>query len=102
MDTDKLNKSLTLIANLAVVASIVFLAFELRQNNELLESEILAKQAANNTKEQFANSPDLQNELVNAIINALDAHNEMSSQALGSQEIQKGLKDILRGPAKLY
>ena len=40
MDTDKLNKSLTLIANLAVVAGIVFLAFELRQNNELLESEI--------------------------------------------------------------
>ena len=48
---------------------------------KLLESETLAKQAANNTKEQFANSPDLKNELVNAIINALDAHNEMSSQA---------------------
>ncbi len=40
MDTGKLNNSLTLIANLAVVAGIVFLAFELRQNNELLEAEI--------------------------------------------------------------
>lgn len=69
---------------------------------KLLESETLAKQATNNTKEQFANSPDLNNELVNAIINALDAHTEMSSQALGSEEIQKGLKDILLGPAKLY
>ena len=69
---------------------------------KLLESETLAKQATNNTKEQFANSPDLNNELVNAIINALDAHTEMSSQALGSAEIQKGLKDILLGPANLY
>ena len=69
---------------------------------KLLESETLATQAANNTKEQFANSPDLKNELVNAIINALDAHTEMSSQALNSEEIQTGLKEILLGPSKLY
>ena len=69
---------------------------------KLLESETLAKQAANNTKEQFANSPDLGTELVNAIINALDAHTEMSSQALDSAEVQDGLKEILLGPAKLY
>jgi type I restriction enzyme R subunit len=41
-------------------------------------------------------------EIVNAIISALDAHNEMSAQALGSPEIQKGLRDILLGPAGLY
>ena len=69
---------------------------------KLLESETLAKQAASNTKEQFANSPDLKQEIVNAIIEALDAHTEMSSQALGSEQVQKGLKDILLGPAKLY
>jgi len=69
---------------------------------KLLESETLAKQASNNTKKQFANSPDLQSELVNAIIDALDAHNEMSSQALGSKEIQDGLKEIFLGPANLY
>jgi len=69
---------------------------------KLLESETLAKQAANNTKEQFANSPDLKSSLVNAIIDALDAHNEMSSQALASEEIQTGLKEILLGPANLY
>ena len=40
MDKDNLNKWLTLTANLAVVAGIVFLAFELKQNNELLETEI--------------------------------------------------------------
>ncbi len=40
MDEDKLNKWLTLTANFAVVAGIVFFAFELRQNNELLEAKI--------------------------------------------------------------
>ena len=69
---------------------------------KLLESEILAKQAANNTKEQFANSPDLERELEHAIMNALDAHQEMSSQALNSEEVQTGLRDILLGPANLY
>ena len=41
---------------------------------KLLESETLRQQAANNTKEQFANSPDLKTELLNAIMGALDAH----------------------------
>ena len=69
---------------------------------KLMESQVLIQQAANNSKEQFANSPDLKRELVNAIISALDAHTEMSSQALGSDVVQQGLKDILLGPAKLY
>lgn len=37
MDSDRLNRWLTLIANAAVVAGIFFLALELRQNNELLQ-----------------------------------------------------------------
>lgn len=36
MTIDDWNKWLTLLANLGVVAGIVFLAFEVRQNNELL------------------------------------------------------------------
>ena len=69
---------------------------------KLLESETLVKQAANNTKEQFANSPDLKRKLVEAIISAFDAHSEMSSQALNSEKVQNALKDILLGPANLY
>ena len=69
---------------------------------KLLESETLKQQAANNTKEQFANSPDLKNELMNAIIGALDAHTAMSTQALGSEAVREGLKDVLLGPARLY
>lgn len=39
MNRSKLNEWLTLIANLAVVGGIVFLAVEIHQNNELLRSE---------------------------------------------------------------
>jgi len=44
---------------------------------KLLESETLKQQETNNTKEQFANSPDLKSELMNAIIGALEAHTAM-------------------------
>jgi type I restriction enzyme R subunit len=69
---------------------------------KLLESETLRQQAANNTKEQFANSPDLKTELLNAIMGALDAHNVMSTQALNSATVQRGIKDILLNYAGLY
>ncbi|MBE7461854.1 MAG: type I restriction endonuclease subunit R [Planctomycetes bacterium] len=69
---------------------------------KLLESETLRQQAANNTKEQFANSPDLQREIMNAIMGALDAHNAMSTQALNSPAIQGGIKDILLNYARLW
>nr|WP_227657691.1 hypothetical protein [Candidatus Magnetaquicoccus inordinatus] len=69
---------------------------------KLLESEILVQQAANNTKEQFSNSPDLANELMNAIMDAFAAHSSMSKQALDSEKVRHGLRDILLGPANLY
>ena len=69
---------------------------------KLLESSTLIQQAANNSKEQFANSPDLKAELMNAIIGALEAHTTMSTQTLGSEPVRNGLKDVLLGPAQLY
>jgi type I restriction enzyme R subunit len=69
---------------------------------KLLESETLVEQAVNNTKEQFANSPDLSAELLRAIMDALAAHTTMSTQALNSKRVQDGLKDVLLGPAQLY
>ena len=69
---------------------------------KLMENELLVQQAASNTKEQFANSPDLKNALMTAIMDALDAHTTMSTQALHSERIRNGLKDILLGPAELY
>jgi type I restriction enzyme R subunit len=69
---------------------------------KLLESDLLVEQASNNTKEQFANSPDLAAELLNAIMDALAAHTTMSKQALDSERVRTGLKDTLLGPAQLY
>lgn len=39
MNSSKINEWLALIANVAVVGGIIFLAIEIRQNNELLRSE---------------------------------------------------------------
>jgi hypothetical protein len=64
--------------------------------------EFLPGQATNNTKEQFANSPDLKSELMKAIIGALDAHSAMSTQALRSEAVREGLKDVLLNHAQLY
>ena len=69
---------------------------------KLLESETLKQQATNNTKEQFANSPDLKTEILNAVMTALEAHTTMSTQALSSETVREGLKDIVLGPARLY
>jgi type I restriction enzyme R subunit len=69
-------------------------------NGKLLESETLRQQAANNTKEQFANSPDLAAELM--IIGALEAQTAMSTQALSSEQVRQGLKNVLLGQAELY
>jgi type I restriction enzyme R subunit len=40
--------------------------------------------------------------LLNAIMDALAAHNTMSKQALESERVRDGLRDILLGPAQLY
>jgi type I restriction enzyme R subunit len=69
---------------------------------KLLESATLRQQAANNTKEQFANSPDLSTALTNAIMSAVDAHTAMSTQALNSAAVQRGIKEILLNHAGLY
>jgi type I restriction enzyme R subunit len=69
---------------------------------KLLESQELAEQAVNNTKAQFANSPTLSQEILNAVMGALAAHTTMSKQALDSERVREGLKDVLLGPAQLY
>ena len=69
---------------------------------KLLENTTLLQQAASNSKEQFANSPDIDDALMHALMDALEAHTTMSTQALGSKRVRDGLRDILLGPAQLY
>jgi len=66
------------------------------------ESKTLQQQAANNTKEQFVNSPDLLTELQNAIIESYDAHTAMGTQALNSPVVLRGILDVLLNHSELY
>ena len=63
--------------------------------SKLLESDMLAQQASNNSAEQFAGSPDIDTVLGDALIEALDAHTLMSTQALNSAQVRRGIKDVL-------
>jgi hypothetical protein len=67
---------------------------------KLMESETLAEQAKHNSKEQFANSPDLNDEIMNAIIGAFAAHSTMSKQTPDSEDVRRGLKEILLRPGQ--
>lgn len=69
---------------------------------KLMESTKLAEQAMNNTKEQFASSPDLKQEILGAVMDALSAHTAMSKQALNSEKLREDLKDVLLGPGQLW
>ena len=70
--------------------------------NQLRQSKTLCQQAAANSKQQFESSPDLDRELMEAIINALDVHQAMSTQSLNSVEVRIGLKDVLLNHTPLY
>lgn len=52
---------------------------------QILESELLQQQAANNTLEQFSTSPDLVPQLLDAAMETHDVHTGMSKQVLESQ-----------------
>jgi type I restriction enzyme R subunit len=69
---------------------------------KVVESSTLQQQASNNSKEQFANSPDLKNELQSAIIESYDAHSSMSTRALNSPIVLRGILDILLNHSGLY
>ena len=69
---------------------------------KVAESATLQQQARNNTKEQFATSPDLPHALQNAIMESFDAHTSMSTQALNSPIVLRGMLDILLNHAGLY
>ena len=70
--------------------------------NKLLESTTLQQQAASNSREQFASSPDLARAQQDAIIDALDAHQAMSSQAINNPDLQKRMLELLLGNFNLW
>jgi len=68
---------------------------------KLMENKELMNQAANNTKQQFESSPDLDKHLEGAIMDSMEAFKQMSKQALMPKN-KLAIKDVLLGPAGLY
>lgn len=50
----------------------------------------------------FSSSPDLVKAIVDAVIDAMDAHQTMSQHALSSKRVQERLRDVLLDPGRLY
>lgn len=69
---------------------------------KLAENDRLVEQSVVNSKAQFANSPDLRAALMDAIIDAEEAHGAMSTEAINSERLREGLLDFLLGPGQLY
>lgn len=61
METEKISNWLSILANFSVLAGIIFLAIEIGQNNELMNSEARYNRAQNriNANLQLVNSPIL-------------------------------------------
>ena len=70
--------------------------------SKMMESAQLQAQAKANTKEQFMNSPSLNEELMNAIMDTTAAHQTMSKQALNSDARRAHILSILLGPGELW
>lgn len=70
--------------------------------NHMAASDELRVQAANNTSAQFANSPTLRRELMDAAMDSDSAFSTMSRQVLNSETVREELLKILLGPGRLY
>jgi type I restriction enzyme R subunit len=61
---------------------------------KLLENETLARQAAMNSKEQFALG-DFQNVLMDNVIEGLDRYQAMAGQVMGNERIKRVFSEIM-------
>jgi len=70
--------------------------------SHMLASEELQVQAMANTKAQFDNSPTLQKEFLDAVMDSDTAFDTMSRQVLASERLRTELLKVLLGPGDLY
>lgn len=62
---------------------------------KMLESEILAQQAAANQKAQFGDSPDFMEAFEDAVLAAYENHKSMSEQVMGKGHVKKAMLSML-------
>ena len=63
--------------------------------DKMLENKILAKQAANNAIDQFGASPDFNDVMMKAVVDAFKSHQTMSKQVLSTPSVKDGLSELL-------
>jgi type I restriction enzyme, R subunit len=63
--------------------------------DKMLESAVLADQAAANEIDQFGASPDFEKAMMKAVVDAFKSHKTMSEQVLQKQSVKDGLSDLL-------
>ena len=61
---------------------------------KLLENDVLAKQAATNTKDQFALG-DFRTAFTDTIIEGLDSYQSMAEQVLSNERTRKGFEKLV-------
>ncbi|OZB82445.1 MAG: hypothetical protein B7X28_03550 [Halothiobacillus sp. 13-55-253] len=61
----------------------------------MLESDILARQAAANQKEQFGDSPDFVGAFEDAVLSAYQNHKNMSEQVMSKTHVKKAMVAML-------
>ena len=69
---------------------------------KLLESKQLQQQALSNSKEQFKSSPDLLRKSDDAYIEMLDAHQQMSKQAMNNPYVRAKILELLVDSLSLW
>jgi len=62
---------------------------------KMMESEVLARQAAANQKAQFGDSPDFMNAFEDAVMAAYENHKNMSEQVMGKGHVKKAMAALL-------
>ena len=63
--------------------------------DKMMESEVLARQAAANQKVQFGDSPDFMNAFEDAVMAAYENHKSMSEQVMGKSHVKKAMAAML-------
>lgn len=61
----------------------------------MMESEVLAKQASANEKDQFGASPDFMQAFEDAVISAYKNHKDMSEQVMSKGYVKKAMAGLL-------
>lgn len=70
------------------------LALAKRVGGKMMENEMLAEQAAVNTKEQFGSSPRYAALMLDSVADGPDKYQQMAKQVLNSKRVQDGLSEI--------